>query len=407
MNRFQRAIQSLGLACAVLLLTIFSSFGEPALAATTQYNVPKLQTFVEAVDDMEQRQVIQPAVANQQREYYAEQASKIDGKPISVDALRKWNRFQGVFRVQTLLTIGAVILGIIGAFYFFGELLLRVLGLISGLALFILEKILLLLSKIPVPLYEIGFCGVGAYLMIAPSLALQLFGATIFLASLSILHGAIHWDQVGKYSDNKYAVVTGISTIAYGSFSVLSQSVSLGVLAALAFVSFFGFKVISGPLTLALGYSEEDLIARGTVASGILTLFGVILSLGALPSALAILQGGALIAGGIVYFIGLDILSSKWVARNNDNYVLMQIITIISGIGAIWLGASLSIGLLTGVSSTLFAIYLIEKYGEFCSLWVRNKLTFGAALLITSGLCFGVVKVLEMYPQYFILNTFK
>jgi hypothetical protein len=407
MNQFNRAIRSLGLACAALLLALCSSFAAPALAATTQYNVPQLQTFVEAVDDMEQRQAIDPALANQQREYYAEQASKIDGNPISVEALRKWNRFEGVFRVQALFTIGAVILGMIGAIYFFGELLLRILNLISGFALFILEKILLLLSRIPVPLYELGFCGAGAYLMIAPSLALQLVGAAVFLGSLSIFHGAMRWDQVGKYSDNKYAVVTGITTLAYGACSVLSQSVSLGVLAALAFVSFFGFKVISGPLTLVLGYSEEDLIARGTVASGTLTIFGVILSLGILPSTLTILQGGALIAGGIVYFIGLDILSSKWVAKSNDNYVLMQIVTILSGIGGIWLGASLNLGLLTGVSSTLFGIYLIEKYGEFCSLWVRNKLTFGASLLMTSGLCFGIVKVLEMYPQYFILNTFK
>jgi hypothetical protein len=394
------------LACAVFLLTTFTFVGEPALGAP-QYNVPQLQNFVEAVDDLENRQVINPVIASQQREYYAHEASKVEGRPISVDALRKWNRFQGVFRVQTLLTVGAVVLGLIGAVYFFGALLLRILSVISGIALLILDNIVRLLSKIPVPLYEIGFCGLGGYLMMAPGMALQLFGAAVFLASLSIFHGAMRWEQVGSYSDKKYTVVSGITTLAFGSFAVLSQSVSLGVLAALAFVSFFGFKVISGPLTLALGYDEGDLIARGTVASGILTAFGVVLSIGILPSALTILQGGALIAGGIVYFIGLDILSSKWVAKSTENYVLMQMVTIVSAIGAIWLGASLNLGLLTGASTTLFVIYLIEKYGEFCSLWVRNKLSFGAALLLTSGVCFGVVKVLEVYPQYFILNSFK
>lgn len=121
MNHIQRAFRSLGLTCALLLLTLFSSMGSPALAATTQYNVPQLQTYVEAVDDMEQRQAIDPSLANQQREFYAQQASAIEKKPISVEALRKWNRFEGVFRVQTLFTIGAVILGIIGAFYFYGS----------------------------------------------------------------------------------------------------------------------------------------------------------------------------------------------------------------------------------------------------------------------------------------------
>jgi hypothetical protein len=37
---------------------------------------------------------------------------------------------------------------------------------------------------------------------------------------------------------------------------------------------------------------------------------------------------------------------------------------------------------------------------------VKDKLAFfDTALLTTSGLCLGIVTVLEMYPQYFILNS--
>ena len=44
----------------------------------------------------------------------------------------------------------------------------------------------------------------------------------------------------------------------------------------------------------------------------------------------------------------------------------------------------------------------MDKYVEFCSLWVKNTIGFGAALLGTGLLGFGLMQLLDIYPQYFV-----
>jgi hypothetical protein len=387
-------------------LIAFCLTAEPAFAtAKSDYTMPQLRQYVGAVKDIQNRGGFTQEEANAQINFYIQEASKIQERTITVEELQNWNFFQGKIRVENFITIGSVIIGIAGFYFFFGGILVEILKQIGGLLLVIVENIRQLLLLVPIPVYELGFCGMGAYFMFGfNTLALQLVGAAIFLSSLGTLHGIKDWNHFGRV-EKPEEFVAGASWIVYSFASVYTQSIALGVLASLAFVIFFGFRILSGPLWIALGFEEKNKLAPGTFAAGILTAFGVLIRFDFFPDYIDVLQTGALFSGTIVYFIGLVILSSKWVAKNG-NYWPMQALTVVSGLAAVWLGAFIESGLLTGVGGTLFVFYLLQKYVEFCTLWVQDEITFGAACLLFSGFGFGITKLLEMYPQLFILNIF-
>jgi hypothetical protein len=174
----------------------------------------------------------------------------------------------------------------------------------------------------------------------------------------------------------------------------------LGVLASLAFVAFFGFILLAGPLTILIGFNSTDKAGQGTFAAACLTIFGLSLTQHYLPSSLNVFQTGALFTGTFVYFVGMLILSSKWVAK--ENYWLRNLVTFVSGPSLIWVATSLDLGMVNAIAGTFFVIFLMDKYVEFCSLWVKNTIGFGAALLGTGLLGFSLMQLLDIYPQYFV-----
>ncbi len=129
-------------------------------------------------------------------------------------------------------------------------------------------------------------------------------------------------------------------------------------------------------------------------------IFGIVLTQNYLPSSIDVFQIGALFAGTFVYFLGMVILSSKWLA--GENYWIRNIITFASGPASIWVATSLELGVVNAIAGTFFVIFLIDKYVEFCTLWAKDKIGFGAALLGVGFLGFELIQVVESYPQYFI-----
>jgi hypothetical protein len=151
-----------------------------------------------------------------------------------------------------------------------------------------------------------------------------------------------------------------------------------------------------------MGWTEQDKIPRSTIASFILLAVYVIAKLSStrLPDAVHLFQTGCLFMGGFVYYLGLLVMSSKWYDEkaNWTRYLWMQVLTIGSGLAALYLGATYNIGTLLGLGGTFFAIYLLEKYWEIPwegAGWAWAALGMAVFLYVFVGFA-------QAHPQYFV-----
>ncbi|MFG6101908.1 hypothetical protein U2F10_06620 [Leptothoe sp. EHU-05/26/07-4] len=393
--------------CALLLLFILlTGFVQPASAANTapDYNdISLLRTHVLTIDDLESRDVLSPEVGNAQRQFYADQASNIRGETIAVNDLRHWNQFKAIFRIQVIVRVLAVMVSVLGTGLLCFGVIKELFQILSGLVLTVALSIIEFLKKIPITAYKVLFCGVGAGLMfLQKGLTLNFFGAVIFFLSLLLLHSQENWKTFFQGFEKNIKFVSGTCCAVYAGAAWWNQSITLGVLASLAFVACFGFILLAGPLTIIIGFDSTDKAGQGTFAAACLILFGLGLTQHYLPRSLDVFQTGALFTGTFVYFVGMLILSSKWVAK--EKYWLRNVVTCLSGPLLIAVATSLDLGVVNAIAGTFFVIFLMDKYVEFCTLWVKNTIGFGAALLGTGLLSFGLMKVLDIYPQYFMVN---
>ncbi|EKU98558.1 hypothetical protein Lepto7375DRAFT_7856 [Leptolyngbya sp. PCC 7375] len=366
-----------------------------AVNPTPDYpDISTLRTHILTLDDLEARTVIAPTVSNAQRQFYADQASNIRGETTTVNDLRHWNQFKAIFRIQVIVRVLAVVVSVLGAGLLCFGVIKRLFQILSGLVLTIVLTIVDFLKKIPIVVYKVFFCGVGVALMVfLKGLTPNFLGAVIFFLSLGLLHGKDTWKIFLQEFEDDIKFVSGTCCAVYAGAAWWNQSITLGVLASLAFVACFGFILLAGPLTIIIGFDSTDKAGQGTFAAACLILFGLGLTQHYLPRSLDVFQTGALFTGTFVYFVGMLILSSKWVAK--EKYWLRNVVTCLSGPLLIAVATSLDLGVVNAIAGTFFVIFLMDKYVEFCTLWVKNTIGFGAALLGTGLLGFGLMKILE------------
>jgi hypothetical protein len=134
------------------------------------------------------------------------------------------------------------------------------------------------------------------------------------------------------------------------------------------------------PGCIALGWEEEKKVPKSTLASlALLAVYiGTTLSGNSAPDDIKLFERGGLFMGAFVYYLGLLVMSSKWyswkkcyepekkkvVRQCSPQYLIMQAITICSGLAAFYLGSSYQISSLLAIGGTFFTIYLLEKYYE-------------------------------------------
>ena len=142
------------LSTLLLLIALLTLWTQPAFAANTApdySDISVLRTHILTVDDLETRKVLSSEVSSAQRQFYADQASKLRGATITVSDLRHWNQFKALFRIQVIVRILAVMVSVLGIGLLCFGMIKQLFQILSGILLAILIAIVDFLKTIPIP----------------------------------------------------------------------------------------------------------------------------------------------------------------------------------------------------------------------------------------------------------------
>ncbi len=435
----QSVLKKLVLSLAMLLLFPASAYCEQL--STDQATGTKLiQSKLAVVKDLVDHQLITALEAEKARNFYCQQAMLIVGHAVSaeqIDSLTsdaaKTEGF-GVFLNSVIILAGiTLLLSAIGLVtYYLRDLLRSLPSRFYECASYIITGILLSAGFLWQP-FNIWFLAIQPLWFIVP-------GAFAF-AGCVYLSYYLHWLRPvkkqemtkGKKSASEKVylgpgfftfptVLFGLCTIVWGATAIIYHQAfpNAGIPHFLAFISvmalqsFLGFSIITAPGCIALGWDESKKVPKSTLASLVLLIayVGTVISGNALPEIIKLFETGCLFMGAFVYYLGLLIMSSKWYCRKErydpeqkkvvrtkrSPYMLMQAITVASGVAAFYLGSSFHIGTLLGIGGTFFVIYFLEKYYEIPWKgvgWAWSLLGVATALYFFVGFA-------GQYPQYFV-----
>ncbi len=190
-----------------------------------------------------------------------------------------------------------------------------------------------------------------------------------------------------------------ICSFAWGFAAIYVNSAVLGFLSVAAFFGFLGFSVFVMPFCAIIGFNDDASIARGTTSAFFITLIHQFVTIGNHDGEVyKLFADGMSIMGPFVYFIGLLIVANKWYCRDGFQCLVLNIVTIISGLVAMYVGATYGDSRLLGISGTLFAIWLIEKYYEIP--W--KGMGWAWSVLGLSGILYGIAIYSQNHPEYFM-----
>lgn len=210
-------------------------------------------------------------------------------------------------------------------------------------------------------------------------------------------------------------VMFGLCTAGWAAMAIFYNQIfpAAGIPHVLAFASVIalqaclGFSVITWPGCVAMGWKNDAQVPRSVLAS-LIILAGYVAKklLGGLETQAWLFEPGAIFMGAFVYYLGLLVMSNKWYcssgsshdSRNRARWIGMQVVTITSGILALYFGSVYHMGALLGVGGTFFALYLLEKYYEIPWKgvgWLWSLL--GAAVLL-----YFIVGFANNHSEYFV-----
>ncbi|MEN0063301.1 MAG: hypothetical protein AAGA48_14205 [Myxococcota bacterium] len=189
---------------------------------------------------------------------------------------------------------------------------------------------------------------------IQPFVALA--GCLLFAAGLTV-SARLDDDDPGPVNFGLLTVVSAVVAIAY-------QTPVVGFLAVISAMCTLGFGVWFSPLMVAIGFKDRADVERGTAAAfAVLGAYVVleIAGLTALPP-VEVFRPGALWMGSFVGYIGLLLLSSRWLKF--PGYWLLNGVTLLAGMGALAVGSLFGISELLEIGGTFFVLWIIEKFLE-------------------------------------------
>ncbi|HLP92256.1 MAG TPA: hypothetical protein VK184_27155 [Nostocaceae cyanobacterium] len=410
------------LLCLVIVLTPpwpSSAFAQTHLPNLTNNQVQKLTEIkynLSTIEDLENRGVINQGVAKTETEYYLNQAQTLINQQLTAEKLTNllakyqnnsvnspttWQRITGLFNFVNILWILSIILLTIALGFLTAIYLVPILAAIPK----VVYEVLIYLACVSAFALGLSFeQGISEFIALPGCL-----GLIIALSLTNYLHREELQSFYQKHNIEIFSFYSGWLFLIWGGVAILYESSIIGFLAILALEVFLGFSVVAMPLSYFIGFTKREVVSTTTFVSFLLMVFYIGVNLtNTNINYLNIFAPGALFLGTFVYFIGLLIMSSKWYYYESvwyalDNkwpYIYLQLLTVVSGVGALYIGSVWQISQLNGIGGTFFFLYLIEKYWEITwknTQWVWSLL--GLAIILYSASF-----IIKQYPQYFLLS---
>ncbi len=351
----------------------------PDAAAAAQ--LASARRSVIALQETAERGTITRSQAEEASRPYLEQAAKAVGHPVTVEQLVTMpdaeataapepqltglQRFAGyITLINVLKTLGAA-LGVLCFTILFGS---YVIDLIKAL------------KNVPLVVYEVIFYGLSVGLLVyGRTLSAEnapycgLVGSLLFAGTMAFSR------KMRKFVDDGFRFC-GILFVIWTATALVYHSSMIGFIAVTALLGALGFSVAAGPLCYCIGFKDEAAVGKATSSAFlILATFVGMRVLGKHVVVLAPFEFGALFMGSFVGYLGLLISSSRWYDGKRANYVLFQIVTIVAGFAAIFVGSVFGIGELLKIGGTFFVLYILEKTIEIPASGVRGYAAVGLA----------------------------
>lgn len=184
-------------------------------------------------------------------------------------------------------------------------------------------------------------------------------------------------------------IVSFICAIVWAGVALQYQSRLIGFLSVAAGYVTLNFMVRSTPFALMIGFSNEESIPIGMMASLVVVGWYVYIKLqGDANSVVAhVFSSGVLFMGPLVFFIGCLIVSTKWYHKDTGAYIACNILTLITLLACFFFGSLKGLGNLYNFACIIGSVYVMAKYIEIPwteNTWLWGMLGAGALLYAAS-----------------------
>lgn len=275
-----------------------------------------------------------------------------------------------------------------------------VLGIILGAVCFIFlfgEWVTTIFKDIPLGVYEVGFYGLGGGLVFWATRLSAGYAPYVGLAGCLLFGGAAAFTATthfkGKNPAGLMAFVAGVWAVA----ALLLSSSLIGFFSVAALMSALGFSIIVMPGAYAIGFNDDEALARGTISAFmILTVFAGLRMAAVDTPHLSVFETGGIFLGAFVGYLGLLIISSKWYAEKN--YVFMQILMILLCVAALYVGSTWQISVLQKIGGTFLVLWFLEKVLEIA---IESRVYWAYWGLLIGGLITGGVVLVKSNMAFF------
>src|SRR3990167_3032941 len=230
--------------------------------------------------------------------------------------------------------------------------------------------------------YLLGFFAVGWYFF--------------FLYAWLKYHG--YYSVAHNYSERWGASMNPTATFVnafMGLFAFpmtfLFRSSLIGWVSVICLYSILGFTIIGGGLCYFIGFNSKETCARCVVTSFLFIVLFSAYKIAGLPVQYLIpFASPLMILGNTVYFLGLLIIASSFYSRRNaEQYIIFQMLMILSIILAFFVGAVFSIAPMFNVAGVFFVMFIFEKVIELdvwrngAGIWVLGFLLSVSLFIIS------------------------
>lgn len=276
----------------------------------------------------------------------------------------------------------------------------------SGIIRNLIHRFWILITKVPVWIYQSGFLAATLYASIFPATiwASQFFYIALFgiFANLLIVVWILAWwdalraklEQLLDIGIPLISIVSFLLTIYFGAFAIMYQSSFLGFFAAVAVSGVFTFSLFYMPGVLFLQFKENALPAMVFGHLLVLAIYLTLLLLGVAGDNLVYFNAGIQYYCTLAMGIGLLVGSSPFYKEASLFYFLTFIV-VCAAATFLYFFANL-----TGMAIILYILFVLVFLEWIAYLGFKTGVITG--LILIGGLLFAIALLLEKYASLII-----